>query len=213
MRSTRATLALSWTLHTAVLPSLARNASFAARRGALNPLLRAHTPLHLGPALSSPLRGQGSRGMSTMDAAGMATVSRTWKIIEQDLTTHGEKFFHNLFELDPSLKKMFAFDSSTGTTMQKHGANVLRMIGNAASLKDDITKIQKTLTSLGGRHVEYGVGAELFPIMGKALMMTLKEELGPAWTPEVANAWEQAYMNVTTYILQGIREEEKAQGL
>eukprot|EP00284_Hemiselmis_tepida_P007022 CAMPEP_0174916612 /NCGR_PEP_ID=MMETSP1355-20121228/1919_1 /TAXON_ID=464990 /ORGANISM="Hemiselmis tepida, Strain CCMP443" /LENGTH=210 /DNA_ID=CAMNT_0016161623 /DNA_START=26 /DNA_END=655 /DNA_ORIENTATION=+ len=210
MSSTRSALALSRALRAAVLPPFARGAAPAARMRALAPPFAASTHylrLHRAlPAALSP--GNHPRRMSTMDAAGMAMVNRTWKIIEQDLTTHGEKFFHNLFELDPSLRKMFAFDSSTGTTMQKHGANVLRMIGNAASLKDDITKIQKTLVALGGRHVEYGVGKELFPIMGQALMMTLKDELGPAWTSEVEEAWEQAYSNVTTYIIQGLELEE-----
>jgi len=65
---------------------------------------------------------------------------------------HGETFFKNIFARDPSLKSLFTFDESssgTGTSMQKHGSNVLRMIGNAAAMTHDVVKTKALLNSLG----------------------------------------------------------------
>jgi len=66
---------------------------------------------------------------------------------------HGETFFKNVFARDPSLKSLFTFDESstsgTGTSMQKHGSNVLRMIGNAAAMTHDVVKTKALLNSLG----------------------------------------------------------------
>ena len=47
--------------------------------------------------------------------------------------------------------------------------------------------------TLGRRHRGYGVTAQHYESVGAALLWTLEQGLGKAWTPEAAEAWTQLY--------------------
>jgi len=46
---------------------------------------------------------------------------------------------------------------------------------------------------LGKRHAGYGVKPAHFPIVGAALLNTLQKGLGDEFTPELRQAWTEAY--------------------
>jgi hemoglobin-like flavoprotein len=52
--------------------------------------------------------------------------------------------------------------------------------------------------ALGRRHAAYGVTDEHFETVGAALLWTLKQGLGSACTPEVADAWASVYAVLAT---------------
>ena len=49
------------------------------------------------------------------------------------------------------------------------------------------------LEDLGRRHVDYRVTDAHYEAVRTALLWTLERELGPAWTPEIADVWREAY--------------------
>jgi hemoglobin-like flavoprotein len=49
------------------------------------------------------------------------------------------------------------------------------------------------LEDLGRRHASYGVTDTQYDSMGAALLWTLKQRLGRAWSPAAASAWNEAY--------------------
>ena len=49
------------------------------------------------------------------------------------------------------------------------------------------------VTSLGQRHERYGARDADYETVGAALLWTLEQGLGAAFTPEVRGAWAQAY--------------------
>jgi hemoglobin-like flavoprotein len=51
----------------------------------------------------------------------------------------------------------------------------------------------RAVESLGRRHVAYGVTEAQFATVGAALLWTLEQGLGAAFTPEVADAWAAVY--------------------
>ena len=56
--------------------------------------------------------------------------------------------------------------------------------------------IQETMgiiSKIGSSHVNSSVRAEHYPIVGKNLLLAIKEVLGDAATEEVLNAWAEAY--------------------
>lgn len=96
-------------------------------------------------------------------------------------------FYQNLFDRDPSLKPLFKGD------IADQGKKLMQMIGVAVASLDRLEGIVPTVQDLGRRHVNYGVKAEHYDTVGAALIETLAQGLGPAFTPEVKNAWIEVY--------------------
>lgn len=75
--------------------------------------------------------------------------------------------------------------------------------------KPDILAV--TLKGLGARHSQYTVIAEHYPRVGDALLKTLSLYLGSSWTPEVRQAWIEAYRVITDLIQEGEQELKRSQ--
>jgi hypothetical protein len=56
--------------------------------------------------------------------------------------------------------------------------------------------------------VRYGVRPEHFEVGGAALLWTLEQGLGEAFTPDVREAWVEAWNIVAGAMLTGIRDAE-----
>lgn len=101
--------------------------------------------------------------------------------------TAADLFYGRLFELDPSLKPLFKGD------MKEQGLKLMAMIGTAVGGLDRLDSIVPAVQALGRRHIGYGVKTEHYDTVGSALLWTLEQGLGAAFTPEVKSAWTSAY--------------------
>jgi hemoglobin-like flavoprotein len=64
----------------------------------------------------------------------------------------------------------------------------------AVASLDRVQEIAPRLEALGSRHAaSYGVQDCHYDTVGEALIATLKQGLGEAWTAEAAAAWKEAY--------------------
>jgi hemoglobin-like flavoprotein len=97
-------------------------------------------------------------------------------------------FYGRLFELDPSTRPLF-----DQTDMDKQGKMLMQMIGTAVSGLDRLEEIVPHVQALGQRHRTYGVTDEHYDTVGAALLWTLEQGLGSAFTPEVKEAWTEVY--------------------
>jgi len=96
-------------------------------------------------------------------------------------------FYDRLFVLDPSLKPLFKGD------MAEQGRKLMAMIGVAVGSLDKLDTIVPAVQDLGRRHKTYGVPPSSYDTVGAALLWTLGQGLGEAFTPAVEAAWTQAY--------------------
>lgn len=96
-------------------------------------------------------------------------------------------FYQNLFAKDPTLKMLFKGD------MQEQGKKLMKMIGVAVNGLDRLDSIVPAVQDLGRRHVVYGVKPEHYDTVGAALIQTLGQGLGEAFTPQVKDAWITVY--------------------
>lgn len=96
-------------------------------------------------------------------------------------------FYGKLFELDPNLKPLFKSD------MKEQGRKLMTMITVAVRGLNDLGKLVPAVQDLGRRHVGYGVKDEHYATVGSALLWTLEQGLGSAFTPEVKDAWTTTY--------------------
>jgi hemoglobin-like flavoprotein len=96
-------------------------------------------------------------------------------------------FYQNLFAKDPALKPLFKGD------MQEQGRKLMKMIAAAVNGLDRLDSIVPAVQDLGRRHVAYGVRPEHYDTVGAALLLTLEQGLGAAFTPEAKQAWATVY--------------------
>lgn len=58
---------------------------------------------------------------------------------------------------------------------------------------DDEPWLKQELMALGAKHDGYGVTTAMYDWVGGALLKTLEDVAGSAWTPELGAAWTEAY--------------------
>ena len=80
--------------------------------------------------------------------------------------------------------------------MKEQGKKLIQMIGVAVSKLNDLDSLIPVLKSLAQRHASYGVQEAHYTTVGTALLKTLEQGLGPAFTPEVQQAWTAVYQTM-----------------
>ena len=101
-------------------------------------------------------------------------------------------FYDRLFVLDPSLKLLFKGD------MIEQGRLLMAMIGTAVDNLDKLETIVPAVQDLGRRHATYDVQSAHYDTVASALLWTLGQGLGNAFTPPVEAAWTEAYTILAT---------------
>jgi hemoglobin-like flavoprotein len=96
-------------------------------------------------------------------------------------------FYRRLFELDPSLQRMFRGD------MTEQRRKLMQMLTAAVKGLDRLDQLVPVVEDLGRRHVGYGVADAHYDTVGAALLWTLEKGLGDAFTAEVKDAWVAVY--------------------
>jgi hemoglobin-like flavoprotein len=127
-------------------------------------------------------------------------VQTTWKMVVPIADTAASLFYDRLFVLDPSLVPMF------GNDMAEQRRRLMTMLGVAVTGLTRLDTIIPVLRNLGARHIGYGVKDEHYATVGAALLWTLEQGLGPAFTADARDAWSTAYGIVATTMQEGARE-------
>lgn len=80
--------------------------------------------------------------------------------------------------------------------MPEQRKKLMQAIGTVVAGLDNLTPLIPVLEGLGKKHVTYGVTDKQYDTVGAALLWTLEQGLGDAWTPPVKAAWIAAYTAV-----------------
>ena len=103
----------------------------------------------------------------------------------------GLLFYSRLFELDPTLRRLFKHDLAN----QAH--SLMAMLQLTIEGLNASEQFSRALRNLGVRHSDYGVQSEQYATVREALLWTFAHVLGPAFTPEVAMALTEVLSNIT----------------
>jgi hemoglobin-like flavoprotein len=114
-------------------------------------------------------------------------VQRSWRQVLPISDTAAELFYGKLFALDPTVQPLFKGD------MKAQGRKLMAMIGTAVNGLTTLDAIVPAVQDLGRRHVKYGVKDSHYDTVGSALLWTLEQGLGDAFTPDVKAAWTSVY--------------------
>ena len=119
-------------------------------------------------------------------------VQQTWASVVPIADQAAEIFYGKLFEADPTLRPLFKED------IKEQGKKLMKMIGMAVGGLDRLNELVPVVQALGKRHAGYGVKDADYDTVAGALLGTLSVGLGPAFTPEVKEAWTTVYTVLAT---------------
>ena len=101
-------------------------------------------------------------------------------------------FYDRLFALDPSLRPLFRGD------LAAQGRALMGLLRVAVHGLDRLDQLVPAVQALGRRHAGYGVKDEHYATVASALLWTLEQGLGAAFTPATRAAWAAAYTLLAT---------------
>ena len=120
------------------------------------------------------------------------------RVRPQTFTT---SFYNNLFKEHSDVKILFALAEMK--KQKEHLMNALMLIVDNLERPD---VLKEALKRLGKRHVNYGALVEDYPLIGACLLKTMESFFGKDWTPEVQQAWIEAYGAIASIMLEGAKE-------
>lgn len=122
-----------------------------------------------------------------MNPDEIALVQGSWQKVVPIRDAAAALFYQRLFELDPALSKLFKGD------MTEQGRKLMTMIDGAVNGLSHLERLVPAVQGLGRRHAGYGVRDEDYDTVATALVWTLGQGLGEAFTPDVKAAWIKTY--------------------
>jgi len=135
-----------------------------------------------------------------MNSKQIELVRETWEQVLGISETATELFYNRLFEIDESTRPLFE-----GTDMKEQGVKLIRMLDAAVKGLTDLDALVPAVQKLGERHAGYHVTEQHYDSVAAALLWTLGQGLGDAFTDEVEEAWTAAYT-----LLAGVMKEAAA---
>ena len=130
-----------------------------------------------------------------MDDPQVTLVKSSWAQVEPIAPTAATLFYDRLFSVAPAVRPLFPDD----ITEQKR--KLMEMIGAVVDGLDDLPSIVGDVQALGARHAGYGAKPEHYPVVGDCLLWTLGQGLGDGFTPDVKEAWTEAYQILATTMI------------
>ena len=131
-----------------------------------------------------------------MNTQQIELVQASFEMVRPIADQAAETFYRRLFEIAPQYRHMFKND------MRKQGSMLMSTLGLAVGSLKDLEKILPAVRSLGQRHAGYGVTAADYQPVAEAFLWTLDHYLGDAFTPELKDAWVEAYTTLAGVMIE-----------
>ena len=98
-----------------------------------------------------------------------------------------EQFCGRFFELAPDTRRLFPND------MERQQLKLMDTIAAIVGTLDQRELFQSIISHTGRKHADFGVQTSHFTAFGEALIWGLQQQFGPAFTPEMQQAWIVLY--------------------
>ncbi|EKN70734.1 bifunctional nitric oxide dioxygenase/dihydropteridine reductase 2 [Neobacillus bataviensis LMG 21833] len=125
-----------------------------------------------------------------LDQKTIEIIKSTVPVLEQHGETITTRFYQLMFGNHPELLNIFNHANQKQGRQQKALAGTVYA---AAMYIDNLEAILPVVTQIAHKHRSLGIKPEHYPIVGKHLLLAIKDVLGDAATDEIINAWAEAY--------------------
>lgn len=117
-------------------------------------------------------------------------VKSTAPVLEQHGETLTRHFYKRMFSHNPEVAPFFNPANQTEGTQQRALAGAI--CAYAANI-DNLEALGSAVELIAQKHASLQIKEEHYPIVGENLLESIKEVLGDAATPDIINAWAEAY--------------------
>lgn len=128
------------------------------------------------------------KGRKMLTENDKKNIRETFALVQPIASTAAELFYNRLFDIAPQVKPLFK-----NSDMEQQGRHLMQTIGILVSSIDRLDTFKPHLQKLGQNHIKYGAEPGHYAVVGEALLWTLQQGLGEAFTEEVAEAWTKLY--------------------
>ncbi len=112
-----------------------------------------------------------------------------------------EVFYSRFFELAPDAQRLFPGD------MERQQLKLMDMIAAIVGALDKREIFQSIISYTGRQHAQFGVKRSHFVAFGDALIWGLEQQFGPAFTPELKQAWITLYDAVQSEMIRAAQTQ------
>jgi hemoglobin-like flavoprotein len=105
------------------------------------------------------------------------------------------KYYDRFFETCPDARRLFPSD------MEKRYLKLMDTIAALVGTLDNHALFQSIITHSARQHAQFGVTSAQLNAFGDALISSLDQQFGSAFTPELKQAWIGLYETVQTEML------------
>lgn len=133
----------------------------------------------------------------TLTLTQQQLVRESFSLIREDALPVTLLFYGRLFDLDPSIRKMFQPDL---VTQSKKLIDMLEVIVSSLGQFD---QIRPRLEQLGGSHSTFGVQPSHYQTLTSAWLWALSKGLERQFTPETKAAWKVVLESVSEAMILG----------
>lgn len=130
-------------------------------------------------------------------------IKSTVPVLEKHGETITTRFYQLMFGNHPELLNIFNHANQKQGRQQKALAGTVYA---AAMYIDNLEAILPVVKQIAQKHRSLGILPEHYPIVGKHLLLAIKDVLGDAATDEIIDAWAQAY-NVIADVFISVEAE------
>lgn len=128
-----------------------------------------------------------------MNEAQKALVKATIPVLQENGVALTAYFYNRMLTHNPELKNIFnQAHQSQGDQPKALAGAVLAYAQNI----DDPSVLLPVVERIAHKHTSLGIRAEQYAIVGKHLLASIQEVLGEAATPELVDAWANAYQEL-----------------
>ena len=132
-------------------------------------------------------------------------IRTSWAAVEPIADVAATLFYERLFEMDPAVRRLFR-----KTDMAAQRKNLMQTLTVVVKGIDRLDHLVPAVQALGRRHAGYGVRPEHYDTVGAALLWTLEQGLGDAFTDDVHAAWAEAYGTLAAVMIAAAEEPIEA---
>ncbi|CCQ66696.1 MULTISPECIES: globin domain-containing protein [Crocosphaera] len=134
-------------------------------------------------------------------------VKSTAPVVKEKGKEITERMYEIAFNERPEYRRFFEnTHMKSPEEGRKQAAKLAASVYAYASHIDELEKLGNAVEQIAHAHVNTRVIAEQYPVIGECLLAAMKDILGDAATPEVMEAWTEAYNSLADIFIT--REKE-----
>jgi hemoglobin-like flavoprotein len=111
------------------------------------------------------------------------------------------RFYNRFFEIAPDAQRLFPKD------MERLHLKLMDTIAAIVGALDNHALFQSIISNTARQHARFGVNSRQLVAFGDALIWSLEQQLGSAFTPELRQAWISLYKTVQTEMIANIKPD------